>query len=53
MIQVRCPICNNRLFDAENNYLGEIKIKCSKCRKLIKVNKSNTLKKIEFSFIMS
>ncbi|GAA0765200.1 hypothetical protein [Clostridium subterminale] len=53
MIQVRCPICNNRLFDVEKSYVGMIEIKCNKCRKLLGVKNNIKLRKIEFSYIMS
>ncbi|HEY8890481.1 MAG TPA: hypothetical protein VIM70_09520 [Clostridium sp.] len=36
--QVKCPICDHRLFDKEENAHGDISIKCSYCRKIAKVN---------------
>lgn len=50
MTQVRCPICNNRFFDASSTYVGKLQIKCSKCKKQIEVNRKDNMSKIEFSF---
>ncbi|MFR1709514.1 MAG: hypothetical protein ACLSV2_11495 [Clostridium sp.] len=50
MTPVRCPICNNRIFDASSTYVGKLQIKCSKCKKQIEINRKDNMSKIEFSF---
>jgi len=37
MKQVRCPICNQRLFDAREGDKAMIDIKCTRCGKVVQV----------------
>ncbi len=35
--QAKCPICGKRLFDIEHYLIGDMEIKCSQCRHVVKL----------------
>lgn len=35
---IYCPICHQRLFDADTSSHGRIEIKCPRCRQLQRIN---------------
>lgn len=41
--KIKCPVCNQRLFDLCGKLYGEIEIKCPRCKRVIRL-KQNTLK---------
>ena len=43
MKKIYCPYCNLRLFDARGNAKGDVEIKCSRCRKVVKVELTEAL----------
>jgi len=42
MKQIKCPICNQRLFDAKDGASARIDIKCNRCGKIIQVELNET-----------
>ena len=39
---IRCPICNNRLFDCSDLGAVKIEIKCNKCKNIIKIEQEKS-----------
>ena len=35
--QVKCPNCGRRLFDKDENSTGQLEIKCTQCKRVIKI----------------
>ena len=44
-IKIVCPICDWRLFDADESFKGKVKIKCTRCSSVVVVDQSCQKKK--------
>ncbi len=38
----KCPVCNNRVFDATLDSVGSIQVYCDKCDAIVKINLNGT-----------
>lgn len=50
-IIVRCPICNQRVFDTISEASGVIRMKCPRCKHLININLSINRVKTKYNVI--
>lgn len=37
IVTVRCPVCNQRIFDTATNTVGTITMKCSRCKSIVDI----------------